>query len=95
MITKDNPSMNSTAETIFLSNSDYAIREQCRVREDNIAHEKYQKECLEKLTKENENLTKENSSLTKKNDLLVEENARLLALLKEKGITAETEGGGD
>ena len=82
MITKDNPSMNSTAETIFLSNSDYAIREQCRVREDNIAHEKYQKECLEKLTKENENLTK-------KNDLLVEENARLLALLKENGITAE------
>ncbi len=95
MITKENPSMNSTAETIFLSNSDYAIREQCRVREDNIAHEKYQKECLEKLTKENENLTKKNSSLTKKNDLLVEENARLLALLKENGITAETEGDGD
>ena len=85
MITKENPSMNSTAETIFLSNSDYAIREQCRVREDNIAHEKYQKECLEKLTKENENLIK-------KNDLLVEENARLLALLKEKGITAESIG---
>ena len=48
MITKDNPSMNSTAETIFLSNSDYAIREQCRIREDNIAHEKFQKECIEK-----------------------------------------------
>ena len=75
MITKDNPSMNSTAETIFLSNSDYAIREQCRVREDNIAHEKYQKERIEKLTKENENLT--------------EENARLLALLKENGIKAD------
>ncbi|WP_073388933.1 hypothetical protein WAA20_15740 [Butyrivibrio fibrisolvens] len=52
MITKDNPSMNSTAESIYLSNSDFAIREQCRVREDNIAHEKYQKECIENLTKE-------------------------------------------
>ncbi|WP_027207060.1 hypothetical protein [Butyrivibrio fibrisolvens] len=103
MITKENPSMNSTAETIFLSNSDYAIREQCRVREDNIAHEKYQKECLEKLTKENENLTKEiynlakekdtlaeeNNTLAEENNTLAEENARLLALLKEKGITAE------
>ncbi|WP_248404244.1 hypothetical protein [Butyrivibrio fibrisolvens] len=92
MITKENPSMNSTAETIFLSNSDYAIREQCRVREDNIAHEKYQKECLEKLTKENEDLTKEIYNLAKENNTLAEENARLLALLKEKGITAESIG---
>ncbi len=95
MITKENPSLTSTAEAIYMSTADPNVLEQCRIREDNIAHEKYQKECLEKLTKENENLTKKNSSLTKKNDLLVEENARLLALLKENGITAETEGDGD
>ena len=96
MITKDNPSMNSTAETIFLSNSDYAIREQCRIREDNIAHEKYQKECIENLTndkkkliEEKEILTKENDNLTEKCDHLSEENARLLALLKENGIKVD------
>ena len=86
MITKDNPSMNSTAETIFLSNSDYAIREQCRIREDNIAHEKYQKECIEKLTQENEDLTQENEDLTQENEELTKEIARLHELLKEKGI---------
>ena len=49
MITKDNPSMNSTAESIYLSDADFLIREQCRRREDAIAHEKYQKELIESL----------------------------------------------
>ena len=49
MITKDNPSMNSTAESIFMSNADISILEQCRAREDAIAHEKYQKELIENL----------------------------------------------
>ncbi|WP_027205799.1 Rpn family recombination-promoting nuclease/putative transposase [Butyrivibrio fibrisolvens] len=47
MITKDNPSMNSTAESIYLSNSDFEIRERCRVREDAIIHEKLVAEKLE------------------------------------------------
>ena len=51
MITKDNPSMNSTAESIFMSNADISILEQCRAREDAIAHEKYQKELIESLNK--------------------------------------------
>ena len=51
MITKDNPSMNSTAESIFMSNADISILEQCRAREDAIAHEKYQKELIESLSK--------------------------------------------
>ena len=49
MITKNNPSMNSTAESIFMSNADINILEQCRAREDAIAHEKYQKELIESL----------------------------------------------
>ncbi|MBE5829187.1 MAG: Rpn family recombination-promoting nuclease/putative transposase [Butyrivibrio sp.] len=49
MITKDNPSMNSTAESIYMSNADINILEQCRAREDAIAHEKYQKELIENL----------------------------------------------
>lgn len=47
MITKDNPSMNSTAESIYLSNSDFEIRERCRIREDAIIHEKLVAEKLE------------------------------------------------
>ena len=58
MITQDNPSMNSAAESIYLSNSDFAIQEQCRAREDAIAHEKYQKEQLEEKDKEIQRLTK-------------------------------------
>lgn len=47
MITKDNPSMNSTAESIYLSNSDFEIRERCRIREDAIIHERLVAEKLE------------------------------------------------
>jgi len=49
MITKDNPSMNSAAESIYMSNADISILEQCRAREDAIAHEKYQKELIDSL----------------------------------------------
>ena len=51
MITKDNPSMNSTAESIYMANADINILEQCRAREDAIDHEKYQKELIESLNK--------------------------------------------
>lgn len=55
MITKDNPSMNSTAESIYLSNADTNIIEQCRAREDAIAHEKYQAEQIAELKSQLEN----------------------------------------
>lgn len=55
MITKDNPSMNSAAESIYLSNADINIIEQCRAREDAIAHEKYQKELIDNLKNELDN----------------------------------------
>ena len=64
MITQDNPSMNSTAESIYLSNSDFAIQEQCRAREDAIAHEKYQKQLLEEQNKQIESLSAEVARLT-------------------------------
>ena len=72
MITQNNPSMNSTAEAIFMSTADRKILEQCRIREDNIAHEKYQTEKIKSLTSENESLTAEINRLQK--------------LLKENGI---------
>ena len=49
MIVKEDTSMNSTAEAIYKSVSDQRILEQCRIREDNIAHEKYQLEQLRLL----------------------------------------------
>ena len=75
MITQNNPSLNSTAEAIFISTADKDILEQCRIREDNIAHEKYQREQLELLTNENKALNDEVSRLRK--------------LLEENGIKSE------
>ena len=89
MITKDNPSMNSTAESVYLSNSDFIIRERCRAREDAIIHEKYQAERIEALTSENNYLTSKNNALTSENSALSTEIERLHKLLKEHGIDAE------
>ena len=93
MITQNNPSMNSTAETIFMSNSDENIRELCRRREDAIAHENYQKKLIQDLTDANAFLTDENASLTDENASLTDENAsladeisRLIKLLDDNGI---------
>lgn len=82
MITKNNPSMNSTAESIYLSNSDENIRELCRRREDAIAHENYQKKLIQELTDQVSSLTGEKNSLT-------EENARLRKLLEDNNIKSE------
>jgi len=65
MITQNNPSLNSTAEAIFMSTADRKILEQCRIREDNIAHEKYQQEKIKSLTSENKSLSDENNRLRK------------------------------
>ena len=88
--------MNSTAESVYLSNSDFVIRERCRAREDAIIHEKYQAEQIEALTSENNYLTSKNSALTSENSALTSENSalsteleRLHKLLKEHGIDAE------
>lgn len=75
MITQSNPSLNSAAEALFVSTANQDILEQCRIREDNIAHEKYQAEKIQSLTEENESLTNENERLRK--------------LLEENGITVE------
>ena len=65
MITKENPSMNSTAEAIYKSTADYVIAEQCRIREDNIAHEKIQAEQLKNLKKELATTKEERDTATK------------------------------
>ena len=95
MITKDKPSLDSTAESIYLSNADFVIREQCRRREDAIAHENYQKEQISKLSTEIASLNAENAILadrvediTAKYDDATKENIRLKKLLEEKGMNS-------
>ena len=93
MIAEEHPVMNSTAESMFLSNSDFAIQEQCRAREDAIAHERYQqkklseqKKQIESLTDENVALTDENVALTDENLALSDEISHLKKLLDDNGI---------
>ena len=60
-----------------MSTADQNILEQCRIREDNIAHEKYQNELISSLTKEKNTLTKELKSLSNVNQSLSNENMSL------------------
>lgn len=100
MITSANPSMNSTAEEIFAANSDFMIAEQCRVREDNIIHERRVKEALvekdntiakqaEELSIKDDKIAEQAEQLSVKDDKIAEQAeliARLQRQLEEKGI---------
>ena len=52
-------------ESVYLSNSDFVIRERCRAREDAIIHEKFQADKIEALTNENSALSGEITRLRK------------------------------
>ena len=70
MITKENPSMSSAAESIYLSNSDEQIRELCRRREDAIAHENFQKKQIQDLTQQIQTQSREIQTLSSENSRL-------------------------
>ena len=100
MITSTNPSMNSTAEKIFAANSDFMIAERCRIREDNIIHERRMKEALvekdNKIEEQAKELEEKDKKLEEKDkelgekDKELKEQAELIAILQkqleEKGI---------
>ena len=65
MITKENPSLNSAAESIYKSNADQYVIEACIRREEQLAHERYQKQQIEELANDNEDLHNEVSRLRK------------------------------
>ncbi len=52
MITKENPIMNSTAESIYQSNADFFIREKCYAREEAIARENYMQNRIKEQEEE-------------------------------------------
>ena len=70
MITEKNPSMNSATEAIYMSTANADILEQCRIREDNIAHEVYQNEKIKTLTSENKALNETIAKLQAELDAL-------------------------
>ncbi len=72
MITRDNPAMNSTAGSIYMSNADENIRELCRRRQDAIAHEEFQKKLIQQQADEIASLS--------------DEIARMRKLLEDNGI---------
>ena len=93
MITQNNPSMNSTAESIFLSNSDFVIQEQCRAREDAIIHEKYQAEKIAaqeaKIASQADEIASQADEIASQANEIAsnhKEIARLKKLLEENGI---------
>ena len=51
MIAEKNQYMTEAAEEMYVRNADEIIREQCRVREENLAYERYVKEQMEEMQK--------------------------------------------
>ena len=71
MIAEKNQYMSEAAEEMYARNADESIREQCRVREENIAYDRYVKEQMEVLQKE----------LAEKDQTIAEKDQKLQAAL--------------
>ena len=56
MITQENETLKSTAESIYESNADWVTIEKCRAREDAIIHEQYMTNRIKELEEENATL---------------------------------------
>lgn len=94
MITEKNPSMESTAESIFLSNSDLVIMKQCRDREDYYREKEYtenllaqQKQQLEEkdaTIAEKDNTIAEKDTAIAEKDKTIAEKDKIIAELRAK-----------
>ncbi len=85
MITEDNQSMVSTAESIYTSNADEIIRKRCRDREDFYIEQAYLQNKINDLEKSN---AEKDSALAEKESMLAEKNA---ALAEKDATLAEKE----
>ena len=81
MIAKNNPSINSTAESIYLSNADRFIRKQCRDREDFYREQEAIAKEMAELKRSNEEkdseIAKKNSALAEKDSTIAEKDSAL------------------
>ena len=78
MIAEKNQYMSRAAEEMYARNADESIREQCRVREENLAYERYVKEQMEVLQKE---LAEKDQTIVAQQQVLSEKEQKLQAAL--------------
>ena len=71
MIAEKNQYMSRAAEEMYARNADESIREQCRVREENLAYERYVKEQLDLLEKLRKELAEKDQTI----DQMIQERA--------------------
>ena len=78
MITKDNPSFESTAESIFISNADKNVVKRCREREDfyleQEAREKEMAKLKQTIAEKDSTIAKKNSTIAEKDETIAEKN---------------------
>ena len=78
MIAEKNQYMSEAAEEMYARNADESIREQCRVREENLAYDRYVKEQMEVLQKE---LAEKDQTIVAQQQVLSEKEQKLQAAL--------------
>ena len=74
MIAEKNQYMSRAAEEMYARNADESIREQCRVREENLAYDRYVKEQMEVLQKE---LAEKDQTIVAQQQVLSEKDQKL------------------
>ena len=84
MIAEKNQYMSRAAEEMYARNADESIREQCRVREENLAYERYVKEQLEQLSKLRKELAEKDQKLAEKERELAEVTAERDRVIAER-----------
>ena len=78
MIAEKNQYMSRAAEEMYARNADESIREQCSVREENLAYDRYVKEQMEVLQKE---LAEKDQTIVAQQQVLSEKEQKLQAAL--------------
>ena len=70
MIAEKNQYMSEAAKEMYARNADEIIREQCRVREENLAYERYVKGQMEQLSKLQQELAEKDQTIAEKDQKL-------------------------
>ncbi|MGN0336598.1 MAG: hypothetical protein ACI4EE_03785 [Lachnospiraceae bacterium] len=90
MIAEKNQYMSRAAEEMYARNADESIREQCRVREENLAYDRYVKEQMELLEKLQKELAEKDQAIDDQKKTIVQmtqeraEDKKLIAELQAK-----------
>ena len=89
MVAEKNQYMSKAAEEMYAKNADEIIREQCRVREENLAYEQYVQEQLEQAEVLKKELEAKNQELKAKDQELKAKNQELKA--KDQQLNAKNQ----